>query len=419
MFRTVLRATLASLVVVLLTPNSGLPQCGEALEISPRDDLTIEMTLDTAPLTALGTLRFCLASVPGDSLRLVSGGIRANPTLRIDPAQIVLRPEAYHPAGLWIDRVLEIQDVRRAGVYKGDLLFHARSGAGTDSSRVQLTLLVHAPVEVKSIEEPGPTVRLARCWRHVKLGCWLTEWFTHAAATRQEWPLHLRNETTEDVDLVGGNIVAVGAKSGFQGYSGALHLEYPAGMTLRARQTGKVTVLADANELPPDLYSGQIELLFDRDRHRLSIPLVLTVRRGAGLVLLFLLVGILLGRTTKEPANRSDYSPAQRQRMPWPLEKVSAFASVYPKEKELGPAVKRTINDQKDVGVSFHELIRDWRSWLRPVLFLILLLALLATGAKLLYVDNHTFGSVFDYVAALTWGFGADIVNSKLGSLPT
>jgi hypothetical protein len=92
---------------------------------------------------------------------------------------------------------------------------------------------------------------------------------------------------------------------------------------------------------------------------------------------------------------------------------------VYPKEKKLGPAVKRTINDQKDVGVSFHELIRDWRSWLRPVLFLILLLALLATGAKLLYVDNHTFGSVFDYVAALTWGFGADIVNSKLGSLPT
>jgi hypothetical protein len=55
---------------------------------------------------------------------------------------------------------------------------------------------------------------------------------------------------------------------------------------------------------------------------------------------------------------------------------------------------------------------------LRPLLWLVLILGLIALGMKSLYVDNPIFGaSSFDYLSLIFWGLSADVASRKLSSL--
>ena len=55
---------------------------------------------------------------------------------------------------------------------------------------------------------------------------------------------------------------------------------------------------------------------------------------------------------------------------------------------------------------------------LRPLLWLVLLLGLIALGMKSLYVDNSIFGaSSFDYISLVFWGLSSDVASRTLGSL--
>lgn len=54
----------------------------------------------------------------------------------------------------------------------------------------------------------------------------------------------------------------------------------------------------------------------------------------------------------------------------------------------------------------------------RPLLWLVLILALVALGMKSLYIDNPTFGaSAVDYVSLIFWGMSSDVASRSLGSL--
>ena len=54
----------------------------------------------------------------------------------------------------------------------------------------------------------------------------------------------------------------------------------------------------------------------------------------------------------------------------------------------------------------------------RPLLWFVLVLSLVALGMKSLYIDNPTFGaSAVDYVALIFWGMSSDVASRALGSL--
>jgi len=65
----------------------------------------------------------------------------------------------------------------------------------------------------------------------------------------------------------------------------------------------------------------------------------------------------------------------------------------------------------------------DWRAeaslWvLRPLLWIVLLLSLIALGMKSLYIDNPIFGvSSFDYLSLVFWGLSSDVASRTLGGL--
>jgi hypothetical protein len=55
---------------------------------------------------------------------------------------------------------------------------------------------------------------------------------------------------------------------------------------------------------------------------------------------------------------------------------------------------------------------------LRPLLWLLLLVALIALGMKSLYVDNPVFGaSSFDYLSLVFWGLSSDVASQTLGNV--
>jgi hypothetical protein len=55
---------------------------------------------------------------------------------------------------------------------------------------------------------------------------------------------------------------------------------------------------------------------------------------------------------------------------------------------------------------------------MRPLLWFVLLLSLVALGMKSLYIDNPTFGaSAVDYVSLIFWGMSSDVASRALGSL--
>jgi hypothetical protein len=55
---------------------------------------------------------------------------------------------------------------------------------------------------------------------------------------------------------------------------------------------------------------------------------------------------------------------------------------------------------------------------LRPLLWILLILCLIALGMKSLYVDNPIFGaSSFDYLSLVFWGLSADVASRKLSGL--
>jgi hypothetical protein len=54
----------------------------------------------------------------------------------------------------------------------------------------------------------------------------------------------------------------------------------------------------------------------------------------------------------------------------------------------------------------------------RPLLWLVLIIGLVALGMKSLYIDNPTFGaSAVDYVSLIFWGMSSDVASRALGSL--
>ena len=72
---------------------------------------------------------------------------------------------------------------------------------------------------------------------------------------------------------------------------------------------------------------------------------------------------------------------------------------------------------------SFSGIKDEWRAeaslWvLRPLLWIVLLLSLIALGMKSLYIDNPIFGvSCFDYLSLVFWGLSSDVASRTLGGL--
>jgi hypothetical protein len=149
-------------------------------------------------------------------------------------------------------------------------------------------------------------------------------------------------------------------------------------------------------------YSGEIRVMAAGATESLKTSFSLSVRKGPWQVLLWLLVGLLLGRWLLK-INKADPSGADGAK-PKMYPSLSGFVWEKGKPDRLGGLSLIT-------GVAWtRQASKNPQFRTRAGASLLLLAVAVYEGLKLLYLDDVTFGDdgLLDYLVVFAWGFAAD-----------
>jgi len=145
-------------------------------------------------------------------------------------------------------------------------------------------------------------------------------------------------------------------------------------------------------DLPPNIYQGEV-VLSGAEGIVGRAPIVWSVRAAPMPVILAIALGLVFARMGTKPAPAPAAIPADVGSTPSGARKVASFALGIPSVKD--PAA----------------------SWWSIVSQLVVYAVLLLTGFATLYLngsDSFGSGGLTDYVPLFMWGFGSDVLNSRL-----
>ncbi|MEP0924384.1 hypothetical protein [Leptolyngbya sp. ST-U4] len=129
------------------------------------------------------------------------------------------------------------------------------------------------------------------------IDCGLSRLFLPTAAFANGRQLRFDNTTSSPLNISNAAVDAEGVDTRYQ-LTDAVTI--PQGTySLPARQISSIPLELKRSAMPPDLYTGAIYLTPEGDRERFVLPLNISVRSGALVPLLLLLLGIILGQFFK------------------------------------------------------------------------------------------------------------------------
>lgn len=186
------------------------------------------------------------------------------------------------------------------GTYKGKLRFLAKPQSLDEALTVDLIVVALATPDVdlfesrKSLE--GDFVNCSNA-----VACYVARRLLPASAFDKTREIPLDNRTAVNVIIEDVAVVVQGEHTGAQLTESNLDAREVSN-SLVARRIGDFVVNVDRSAIPPDHFKGAVILSLKAkggNTERLSIPVDINMRTGPLLPLLFLLIGVLVGRLVK------------------------------------------------------------------------------------------------------------------------
>ena len=439
---------------------------------------------------------------------------------------------------------IKVTGVKAPGEYKGKLELLLTGQPRNAAKSVEVTVVARVRATLTALANADLKTNLVNC----DVACWLVTWIL-PGSTDENYEIKFEKPIGAAQPVLEIATDVKGEKNGFQWNANHFKFGPPptspqangqtnsAGATEKRFQVFTVTL----SDLPADHYIGSIYLSLDADTPLIKLPVDVNVRADPFWPLLFLIVGVLLGKLIKymqdkgEPAadaltvlNRLEARLQQAEQMDQgilaeqvasarrlinqnqPADATAAIKSIDGRLTTLNDLraiearlagkedhetvkevlkqiaqVRELIWQQNDVAITpvmdaieknlvnlsttlmgdehepnadvanaaevakraaasssvpktkvalqgnkvrrflanFSGVVDDLRAetalWiLRPLLWLVLILGLIALGLKSLYIDNPTFGAnAADYVSLIFWGMSSDVASRALGSL--
>jgi hypothetical protein len=447
---------------VLTAALAALPAAAEddVVRVEP-SPVTVSGVVDRQTVSLTGTMRL-VADKPVAKLRFLSDALAGPVALPLGSVKATSAPASL-AAGEAADVGLTVSGLRQPGEYKGTLqIWDGAIRLATIEVQVRAAErpdleVLDAPVSIQVVHPILPTDDP------------LARWLFHPRAASDRLPIRVENKGRAPVRITAADLVGLRPEIGLAGPEHqALHLE---GTTPTVAPAGasEVTVAVDRGALPPDRYRGRLRVAAENLDTPSVTDFVLAVKHGPTLALVAILLGIVLGRTSR--ALETPLARKQLALLPrWVSldEAVTALPDGALKThlKELLAAARDQIEDP-DVPEATAKATLDTikaelragmkaaaggaeppttpeRSWLpslipgwlagspvlsaygrvyvlRPFIFMLTLLFLLWTGFKTLYIGGSpSFGAHLfdDYVGLVIWGLGADVALRAIQNVP-
>jgi hypothetical protein len=284
------------LLFLLLLPQFVKAQSNVKIEVDTGDTpLVISGWLDAENaftgnlrLTSTGDDMPIFTFLPSDLKRMEGDEI-------IGRQQIRLMGDPTLPANVPKDFQISITGIKIPGTYQGQLEFLLPEQTRTQALIIPLTVIAKTrPTLIPLSGADRVQLRLVNC----KSDCFLARRFLPESAFMNTWLLSFDNPNQASVTVTGMEFVIRGEQTGYQLTDLAFSLP-SSPQTLSAAQMSNLELILHRENMPPDHYIGAIYMKLDGRDERLTIPVDLSVRLGPFWPILFLFLGIVLGRLVK------------------------------------------------------------------------------------------------------------------------
>jgi len=343
--------------------------------------------------------------------------------------------------------------IKIPGTYKGKLHFFQPAGGMNPALEVPLTVIAESVPKLSQrkgsesvkiqLVNCGPRSFLDRQW-----ACLLGAWgWLQPDAFPSMYPLQFDNDSLEQFHMT-ASVTAIG-DSTRESLDQTLKVEPDVTVPLGNVYTLPINI--DAAKPLPDHYVGDVQLRLLGQDTSLRIPLEANVRTGPTLSAVVLLIGILIGRLSKQMDKGSQQSDLLRSldRLKTRSESLPAVQNQQPGDalEDVRPRIhgmqlsqarldlidieRRWLQGQARAlhpfvrmmsALTGHSVVLDSElpAWaIRTLLYVLLIGVLVFLGLQQLYVKNLTFGSnpVSDYVGMLIWATSSDVASRTVSTL--
>jgi hypothetical protein len=297
--RTVFRAlwALCFIVSVVAGLTPALAQdTRPSLSIDAADTpLVISGQWSEARINFSRNVRLRLTGTESAELILLASDLRGDNGDIIDRTNISIAAGTRLFAGVPQDVVVEVMNVQAPGNYIGQIMFFLPGQTEAEALTVPLEVRAPASPNVEPIKA-AVAYRVVQC--NSGLECWLASIFIPDSAAGDTLSLSLNNLTQQNVTIGSASVDMVGEKTGLAIGENALQIRAP--QLMLANDVYAVPMAINRAALPPDQYEGTVRFKIDGVTLPIVINATLSVRAGPLLPLLIIIVGVVVGRLTRQ-----------------------------------------------------------------------------------------------------------------------
>ena len=284
------------LLALVLLPIPALAQGEVQLEVDPGDTELLVTGWLGEQNAFVANLR--LTARGGDTafIFLPSDLVREDGE-EVGRQQVVLVGDPILTAEKPKDLQVKVNGVEMPGTYHGRVEILLEGQARSEARALPLTLVARTRPALTALPDTGKvSLRLVRCER--SFDCWFAGILLPDSAFLDTWRLEFDNATLVPVTVLDAEAILRGEHTNYQLTDAEFTL--PKGpQTLPANEIVSLDLQLSRRAIPPDHYTGVIYLTLEGQDARMTVPVDLSVRSGPFWPLLFLLLGVVLGRLFK------------------------------------------------------------------------------------------------------------------------
>ena len=402
--RGVILLTLA--LIISLKPARALP------------DLKIKVDDEDTPLVItgwlgeenafIGNLRLTAEEDIDEFIFLASDLILENSDLVVGRQQVSLIGDptlrAYIPKNFQV----MVTALVEPGNYTGQIRILLLGQDIIEATNITLILNAKARPEISPLSgTDNVQLTLVRHARGILafLNNFLAEKVLPDSAQLDSWQLKFNNPQNVPVKVLSTDAILIGKKSGYMLTGEDLNLSKDQ-TPFPTRQISTIQIILPRESMPPDHYTGSIYFTLEGQKEFLTLPVDIYVRTGPLGPIVFLFLGLVVGRIAKWWKEREG-TPVEakqaREKLRFGLRKLSGFSvEVNAGLSDMNAKAREHASALSVVG---------------PVLYLIFLFILMWIGIGSLYVDKGaTLGAnpVPDYLSLILWGLSAEVASGSI-----
>lgn len=358
----------------------------------------------------IGNLRLTAEEDIDEFIFLASDLILENCDLVVGRQQVSLigdpRLQAYIPKNFQV----MITALSEPGTYTGYIEIRLL-GQDITEANITIPLNVNAKARPEITPLPGTDNVQLKLVHHARgvLACcdnYLARIFLPDSAQLDSWRLKFNNPQNVPVKVLSTDAVLLGKDTGYMLTGEELNLskDQP---PFTARQISTIQIILPRESMPPDHYIGSIYFTLEGQKEYLTLPVDIYVRTSPLWPIVFLFLGLLVGRIAK-----------------WWKEQEGPQMKATELEKEI-PHARARLSVRKITGFSVNDPGKNATpreqaralSLVGPTLYVIFLLVIMWIGISSLYVDKGaSFGAnpVPDYLSLIVWGLSAEVASGSI-----